>query len=164
MRKNKTLSFRIYTLLYRSIKRRELQKRFNTTGIRWNVHPPLIKRFSQKPVLDLGPKGSWDSDTVGSASVIEKDGEYHMFYFGKKEETDRIGLAFSKDGVSWKKHKNNPVLDIGSEGDWDSKGIVHPDVVKIKGKYYLFYSGFDGMDRRLGYATSKMLMLPMWKI
>ena len=31
----------------------------------------------------------------------------------------RIGHATSPDGITWTKDTNNPVLDVGPDGNWD---------------------------------------------
>ena len=41
-------------------------------------------------------KNSWDSDACYKPSVVEKDGEYYMWYNGRRETFEYIGLAKKK--------------------------------------------------------------------
>jgi hypothetical protein len=48
----------------------------------------------------------------------------------------------------------NIVLDVGDAGSWDAKGVFDPAVVKEGITYQMWYTGYDGMTRRIGHATS----------
>lgn len=89
-------------------------------------------KHGDKPILELGPEGSWESVHVACAMVL-KEGpeEYYMWYSGMGTSgTWDIGLATAKHPLGpWKKHENNPVLkDFGYMGG----------VLKIDGKYRLY--------------------------
>jgi hypothetical protein len=62
----------------------------------WSVHP--------EPVLTLGSEGSWDSMHLGSPSVLLTDTGYVMYYSGQDEDSAAIGMATSKDGITWTKY------------------------------------------------------------
>jgi predicted GH43/DUF377 family glycosyl hydrolase len=47
-----------------------------------------------------------------------------------------------------------PVLSRGASGEWDSVDVLNPSVVRHKGTYFNFYSGFDGKTWHTGLATS----------
>jgi len=47
-----------------------------------------------------------------------------------------------------------PVLRRGESGSWDAGDVLNPSVVKFKGKYFNYYSGYDGKIWRTGVATS----------
>ena len=123
-------------------------------GISWNKHPG-------NPVMTTGVSGSWDDHMLGLMSVIYKDGEFKMWYTagdgtGDDSRYFRIGYATSTDGISWDKHKDNPILDIGEVGSWDSLGVVTSAVLfdSTENKYKMWYGGFDGSSFQTGYATS----------
>ncbi len=54
--------------------------------------------------------------------------------------------------------KDQKVLGAGSAGAWDDFCITHPEILKIDGTYYLYYtgrsSGVNWHDARIGLATS----------
>ncbi|MDO8657390.1 MAG: hypothetical protein Q7K55_01520, partial [Candidatus Levybacteria bacterium] len=64
---------------------------------------------------------------------------------------ERVGIAESSDLVLWKKHKNNPVLDVSSNA-WDKVSAVRGDIKKIKDKLYIFYSGRNRHFYKIGMA------------
>jgi predicted GH43/DUF377 family glycosyl hydrolase len=52
-------------------------------------------------------------------------------------------------------HKENePVLERGLKGGWDSIDLLNPSVIFKDGIYYNYYSGYDGSTWRTGLATS----------
>jgi predicted GH43/DUF377 family glycosyl hydrolase len=119
-------------------------------GIIWEKHP-------DSPVIDLGAEGLWDSVYASNCSVIFADGQYRMWYCGVGDHDPsnvRIGYATSADGVVWEKHRDNPVLDIGIEGTWESHSVSDPTVVFDGTEYRMWYSGSDGSITKIGYATS----------
>jgi hypothetical protein len=116
----------------------------------WEKHP-------DNPVLVPGPSGEWDEDIISPNSVIYYDNIYHMWYSnGKAGLTSRIGHATSPDGIAWTKDINNPVLDVGPDGDWDDNGISGSKVLVIDSILHMWYTGSDYLtkDRSIGHATS----------
>jgi hypothetical protein len=105
-------------------------------GVASSTHPlGPFRKHGDKPVLDLGPKGSWDEKYVACAMVL-KDGreKYYMWYSGhgssRQHRKWSIGLATAKHPLGpWKKYEGNPILeDFGYVGG----------VLKVKGKYHLY--------------------------
>jgi hypothetical protein len=102
-------------------------------GLATASHPlgPWFK-YGDHPVLDLGPKGSWEDKHVASAFVLkEKPGKFVMWYSGAGQSTPwSIGIATaSKPEGPWLKYERNPVIpDFGYVGG----------VVKLNGTYYLY--------------------------
>jgi len=105
-------------------------------GVASSTHPlGPFKKHGDKPVLDLGPAGSWDDRHVACAMVL-KDGreKYYMWYSGHGSQRQHrkwsIGLATAAHPLGpWKKYDSNPILeDFGYVGG----------VLKVKGKYHLY--------------------------
>ena len=109
-----------------------------------------------KPVLELGPWGSWDERGVGDPHVIRADGKFYMFYLGQdRGRRQRLGLAVSDDGVAWAKLRSNPVLDAGADGAFDEQGLGEPAVWASHGYWWMLYTGRDRTEnRRIGLARS----------
>ena len=116
-------------------------------GTEWTKHP-------DNPVLDLGPSGSWEDFYVHSPFVILDESSYKMWYTGSDGPSWRLGYATSPDGTEWTKHPDNPVLDLGPSGSWDDYFIDTPYVLFDGIEYKMWYSGYDGSNRRIGYAIS----------
>ncbi len=55
----------------------------------------------------------------------------------------------------WFKYEGNPVMDVGRHGSWESAGVCIFRVLQRDSIYRAWYSGNDGMHRRMGYAISR---------
>ncbi|MGD8778593.1 MAG: hypothetical protein PVH88_06475 [Ignavibacteria bacterium] len=58
------------------------------------------------------------------------------------------------DGINWTVYDNNPVLDLGSSGEWDDVYITSPSVIYNGTTYEMWYAAYDGTNYRIGYASS----------
>lgn len=128
-------------------------------GINWNKHPD--------PVLELGTPGEWDDSIMGPGTVMKEKEVYKMWYWGGRENWPvseiQIGLAISHDGINWVKHddvsttvapfsSSDPVLKVGSPGEWDQLRIWSPAVLATNTGYEMWYAG------RAGYTTPPQLV------
>lgn len=66
-----------------------------------------------------------------------------------------IGFASSVDGASWAKWPQNPVLEPGPPGTWDSASVHDPRVLWDGIRFSMWYSGYDGQRWRVGLAVSQ---------
>jgi len=120
----------------------------STDGINWT-------KYSDQPVLDKGPTGSWDDTKIFGPSVFFDGSLFHMWYSGGSTGTIRhTGYATSPDGYTWTKYANNPVMIAGSFGDWDYPRATQPRVFFDGSTYHMFYSGGEWSKESIGYATS----------
>ena len=103
-----------------------------------------------RPIVDLGPEGAFDSVLVCLPCVVRDGGEYKLWYSGYDGKTWRIGLATSRDGISFTKHPENPVLNI-DRNNWDSHGVGYCAVLEEE-VYKMWYVGFDENNACLGFA------------
>jgi predicted GH43/DUF377 family glycosyl hydrolase len=115
-------------------------------------------RKEPKPALDVGPYQSWDERGVADPYVIETGGWLYMYYLGQdRAARQRIGLARSRDGVSWEKLRSNPIVEISDPGSrgMDEHGAGEPAVFIWKGHYWMLITGRDaGEHRRLAVLWS----------
>jgi len=109
------------------------------------------------PVLDVGPRGSWDEHGVADPYVIRAGSTYYMFYLGAdRARRQRLGVAMSHDGITWYKLRSNPILELGEYGAFDENGLGEPAVFVARGYYWMLYTGRDRSEiRRLGLARSR---------
>ncbi|MFC1738933.1 hypothetical protein ACFL1G_07800 [Planctomycetota bacterium] len=101
-------------------------------GLAMSQHPlGPFKKYGDKPVLEAGPEGSWDSVHAACAMVL-KEGldRYYMWYSGYGGSEWDIGLATADNMLGpWEKHESNPIMkDFGYVGG----------VVKVKDKYFMY--------------------------
>lgn len=107
-----------------------------------------FSKYGGNPVLS--PTAGWEGTIVGTPVVANVGSRFHMFYHGFSGGSDRIGVAYSQDLLAWTKEGDNPVLNIGQTGSWDSDKVA-PSSVYVSGSvFWLFYEGFNGASWRIG--------------
>ncbi len=122
--------------------------------------PPRF-RFGKtnRPILDNGAAGKFDSTHAKYPCVLKVGDEWWMWYNGRADNafTGSVGLATSKDGLVWtKKNNGDPVLEHGPPGTFDSTKVDHPAVLFFDGKFHMWYTAGDaGSQYKIGYATSE---------
>ncbi|MBA3972876.1 MAG: hypothetical protein C0504_01505 [Candidatus Solibacter sp.] len=116
---------------------------------KWVKHPA--------PVLDYGPRGAWDERALGDPYVIGQAGWLYMYYLGEdRARRQRLGVARSRDGVLWTRHRGNPVLELGEDGAFDESGLGEPAVWRDRGWWWMLYTGRQRNEvRRMGLARSR---------
>ncbi|WP_409303817.1 glycoside hydrolase family 32 protein [Peribacillus sp. SCS-155] len=101
-----------------------------------------LVHWEQLPIA-LAPDQEYDKDGCFSGSAIEKDGELYLMYTGNvwtgpDHDTDLKQvqcLAFSEDGVHFKKLLENPVIKEAPDGDVHPFHFRDPKVWK-QGEFY----------------------------
>ena len=110
-------------------------------------------RKDPQPVLDVGPYRSWDERAVADPYVIEIEKWLYMYYLGQDRAVpshQRIGMARSRDGISWEKLRSNPVIDMAAPGSggMDENGAGEPAVFLWRGHYWMLITGRDAHEHR----------------
>ena len=102
---------------------------------------------SDGPILK--PELPWEKDCIEGASVIRKRRKLFMFYAGAYNNApQQIGVAISKDAVTWKRLSAEPFLANGKPGEWNSSESGHPHIFRDRnGKTYLFFQGNNDMGK-----------------
>ena len=80
---------------------------------------------------------------IEAPTVVEHKGIWYMFYAGAyNHERQQIGVAWSADGVNFKRYRDEPVFPHGKPGSWNAWESGHPGLfVDDDGRVYLFYQG-----------------------
>jgi len=117
--------------------------------LKWSKHA--------QPVLDTGPRGSFDERGAADPDVVSFGDLLYMYYLGQdRAHRQMIGVARSRDGVVWTKLRGNPVLGLGEPGQFDERGVGEPAVWTAFGWYWMLYTGRDHNEwRRIGLARSR---------
>lgn len=119
-----------------------------------------LARSAQNPLLTHGPVGSIDQLKLGPRAMLrEAPGVWKMWYEAVPGGNKSLcAYATSQDGVSWTRYAKNPVMSPSAAwegGANNATGETSPtSVLKEHGVYQLFYHGFSGDKRQIGYATS----------
>ena len=114
------------------------------------------KRESE-PVLRPGPYRSWDERGVADPYVIRQGDLFYLYYTGlDRAQTQRLGVARSKDGVHWEKLVTNPILSPDNRRDSiDEAGLGEPAVWQAGHSYWMLFTGRAwNEERRIGLAQS----------
>jgi predicted GH43/DUF377 family glycosyl hydrolase len=103
-------------------------------------------------------------ESQASADVIYKNGKYHMFYSYRKhtnfrnnrENSYRIGYAFSIDLINWIRDDDKSGIDVSTiVGAWDYEMIAYPHIFESNGYVYMLYLGNEvGRD---GFGLAKLI-------
>lgn len=95
----------------------------------------------------------FEDQAVLNPATIEVDGVIHMFYRAVRQGNhSTIGYCQLKGNEII--YRNEEPL-LYPEEKYEKQGLEDPRILKHEdGKYYLFYTAFDGMNARIAYATS----------
>ena len=109
-------------------------------------------RSKLNPILRANARQGWESAKVYNPAAIFKDGEYILLYRAEGPDgISRLGLAKSRNGL---KFSRSPRPVVAPSGRRESQGIEDPRLVKIKNKYLLSYTAYDGRSAKLSLAVS----------
>ena len=89
------------------------------------------------------PERPWEMKCVEAPTVVERKGIWYMFYAGAyNHERQQIGVAWSPDGINFRRWSDEPVFPHGESGSWNAWESGHPGLfVDEDGRTYLFYQG-----------------------
>jgi predicted GH43/DUF377 family glycosyl hydrolase len=85
----------------------------------------------------LTTKGDTIPGPYGTPSILIEKGKWHLFY---ERNDEGIWLAVSDDHKTWTNVQDEPVLKKGP-GNYDSGAVASNQVIKFKGRYYMYYHG-----------------------
>jgi predicted GH43/DUF377 family glycosyl hydrolase len=115
------------------------------------------QRESDRPVLAAAEP--WEKVAVMCPHVVYDRGAklYRMWYSGgEQNEPNAIGYATSPDGLTWTKHKDNPVFRPDPKNAWEQDRVTGCQVVPWRDGFLMFYIGFrDESHAQIGLARSK---------
>lgn len=141
-------------------------------GVSWTRFPGSLPEGA---ILDPDEQTSsaFDNVHVGCTDVFFFEGEWWMYYLGGSlEETDvaqgrvmkgmkmRTGLVKSKRGLEFLREGSTAVLDVGSQGEWDSMFVAWARVLPPSSQQQNWLMTYSSMERTpsprsaIGLATS----------
>jgi predicted GH43/DUF377 family glycosyl hydrolase len=128
----------------------------SATGLpRWAIGP--FTRYAGNPILtppvDPSPTNSWEWPEAFNPSVVVVDGVFHMLYRGAASGNfSSIGAATSTDGHHFTEAPDNPVITRSLPSE--SHGVEDPRMYYLAGRYYAFFTGYNGSVVGINEATS----------
>jgi predicted GH43/DUF377 family glycosyl hydrolase len=121
------------------------------------------RKYEGNPILDIGPKGSFDENGVAFPSVLKCRDGWRMIYGGYgplPERTCQLGLAISNDGLRWEKYPHNPVHRTRSWMSFDAYIEAH-HTFSI-GDHYVTLHEAIGRDNRYNIGVIYSPDLTVW--
>ena len=107
-------------------------------GVATSSDGVTFTKLRSNPILELGDAGHFDERGLGEPAVWRHDG-YWMLYTGRdKLEFRRMGLAYSHDGVSWRKL---PAPVIAGDSEWNRQVVCDASVMESDGKIRVWFGG-----------------------
>ena len=111
------------------------------------VFPSELTAFvpsGQGPVFTARGEGHWDVKIRERGFVLKEGPVWHMWftgYDGTRPGLKMLGYASSRDGVTWRRHKQNPIY----KAHW----VEDMMVVKQGAVYFMFAEGRDDVSHLL---------------
>lgn len=129
-------------------------------GVRSSLPGPFVKHI-RNPIL--GPTGAgWQAKDVFNPAAWTNGETVFLLYRAEdrkglagRDFTSRIGLARSKDGLTFERHPR-PVMEASEPYEMPG-GCEDPRLVRIGGRFYLTYTAYDGTKARLCMAVGDSL-------
>jgi hypothetical protein len=141
------------------------------TWIRTSVKPVLVADAHWEKIAVMAPHVIWDQesqlykmwysgggqiepDAIGYATSRDYGDWFIMFYIGFENlHRAQIGIARSRDGITnWERHPRNPVICLGSFGQWDRHAVYKPSVIFDGKQWLLWYNGRAHGFEQIGMA------------
>ncbi len=132
-------------------------------GINWTWFS--VTQDASSPLV-TGIYPDWNRGTYGPADVFYNstgssglddaslwNNKYVMYYDGTTGGIEQVGLAYSVNGLHWKRYGSGPVLPV-SPGAWDSNYVGFGTVVNLNGYHFFYSGGQNAMHEGIGYAFS----------
>jgi predicted GH43/DUF377 family glycosyl hydrolase len=120
----------------------------------WAIGP--FTRYKGNPILtppnDPTPTTQWEFPELFNPSVVIQNGVFHMLYRGATNgDYSEIGAATSTDGHTFQALPSPVIPDsLPSE----THGVEDPRMYYLDGKYYAFFTGYDGTNIGINEAVS----------
>ena len=105
-----------------------------------------FRRVLDEPVMIA--EYPWEDASVMNPCVLYENGIYRMWYSaGETYEPNATGYAESKDGITWKKSRINPIFVCEPENLYEQNRIGGCQVMRTEDMGYLmFYIGYEDID------------------
>lgn len=109
-------------------------------GVTW-------KRFKRHPKNPIW-KDAWDHFLRDVRVYRFDEADFWLYY---SDGDKHIDLARSTDGIHWKNYEKNPILKRTQP--WEAL-VMQQRILRIREKWYMWYSTYEGKPRVTGLATS----------
>ena len=112
--------------------------------------------IKREGVLLEATEFEFENEAVLNPTVFQDGEDVHLFYRAVREGNySSIGYCRLNGPMDIRERSNKPILY--PEFDFEIHGVEDPRIISLEGRFYLFYTGYDGKNARLAYAVSEDL-------
>jgi len=112
-----------------------------------------LKRI-EGPILEPIPENSWESRAVLNPATIREGDVIHMLYRAVEGENFST-IGYARLDLNQKIIERRPEPVIYRTYPYEKQGCEDPRVTYLDGRYYIFYSGYDGKEVRICAASTE---------
>jgi len=128
-------------------------------GLATSEDGEVFTKHPDNPFITPGAVSEPDSMHCTEVDVLKYQDEYRIYYTSSARTTfwDTISLCTATDildKTTYTKYVGNPILSSGAASAWDDDRIGQPRVFFYEGRWIMLYTGFDGLNARIGAAFS----------
>lgn len=121
-------------------------------GLAWSED--LMHWERTAPILYPEDGAAWERGGLYKPTLFEEDGLFYLYYNAKTEAipwNEQIGVATSRDLVTWTRYEGSPIVRNGPPGAPDDRFAANPIVLRHDDRRVMFYFGLstDGAARNL---------------
>lgn len=109
-----------------------------------------LTRYKKNPILGPLATEPWRSQAVFNTAAIYEDGKVHLLFRAMSaDNTSTIGYAASEDGFNFTEERHEPIYVPRTEHELKKSpnafsGCEDPRLTKMDGRFYMFYTAYDG--------------------
>ncbi len=114
----------------------------------------------EKKGLIYCPNGAhgWDYDTFMTPHAMPINEETIRIYGGTRDKDGVSRISYidvnASNPLEIKDIADKPALDVGAPGCFDDNGVILGDIVKVENQLYMYYVGFQHVQKAKFYAFS----------
>lgn len=100
-------------------------------------------------VMSPSREHAWEARSIITPRLFEQGGFYYMTYVGSSHYQDygfAMGLARSRDLLTWERYPMNPVFQRADGAAWDNAALWFGTLFRKGDTYYLYYEGGGGAE------------------
>ena len=101
-----------------------------------------LKKYENNPILLPNKENPWENLVVCNPGAWYEDGTFYLLYRAAGDDEEHkiyLGLATSKDGFTFERTSQKPVLSPDQDGP-DSGCVEDPRIVKFGKEFYITYA------------------------
>lgn len=125
-------------------------------------------KHASNPVIPVTLAHFWENTHTFDPHVFYRNGKWYMGYTGGTSHRtppivftyfEQVGIAYSDDGVTWRRSKYNPWIEWGGSGAFDEVHVIDLEYVTLDSGDHIYYCGEDASgNRRVAMARVQMAL------